>query len=107
MTPVAATPLSANLRESGDSYCSPLDLPSRNSRILLSHHATFLGYPRSLVRVIAARLHEARIWEPDKVDCESWFEPDKGESPSCWMSWSRKVSFAGGRQNKGNSSTAE
>jgi hypothetical protein len=52
----------------------------------------------SLVQVIPARLYEAKIWEHDKVDCESWFDlkagsiPRKGESPSFWMSWSRKVS---------------
>jgi len=40
--------------------------------------ARFLGYPPGLVQVIAARLYEARIWEHDKVDCESWFDPEKG-----------------------------
>lgn len=37
--------------------------------------ATFLGYPRSLVQVIAARLQEARIWEGEEVRCEGWFDP--------------------------------
>jgi hypothetical protein len=40
--------------------------------------ATFVGYPRGLVRVIGARLQEAKIWESDEVRCESWFDPEKG-----------------------------
>jgi hypothetical protein len=31
-----------------------------------------------LVQVIAARLHEAQIWESDEVRCERWFDPEKG-----------------------------
>ena len=27
---------------------------------------------------MAARLHEAKIWESDEVRCESWFDPHKG-----------------------------
>jgi hypothetical protein len=38
---------------------------------------TFLGYPRGLVQVIAARLHEARIWEKDEVRAERWFNTEK------------------------------
>jgi hypothetical protein len=38
---------------------------------------TFLGYPRGLVQVIAARLHEARIWEKDEVRFENWFDTEK------------------------------
>ena len=40
--------------------------------------ATFLEYPLDLVRVIGARLHEAKIWENDEVRCESWSDPQKG-----------------------------
>jgi len=40
--------------------------------------ATFLGYPPSLVQLIAARLQEAKIWQDDDVDCDNWFHPDKG-----------------------------
>lgn len=40
--------------------------------------ATFLGYPRGLVQVFAARLQEAKIWESDEVRCERWFDPKKG-----------------------------
>jgi hypothetical protein len=40
--------------------------------------ATFVGYPPSLVRVIAARLQEAKIWENDDVRCETWFDPKRG-----------------------------
>jgi hypothetical protein len=40
--------------------------------------ATFVGYSPGLVQVIAARLQEAKIWEGDKVCCESWFDPKKG-----------------------------
>jgi hypothetical protein len=42
--------------------------------------ATFLGYPRSLVQVIAARLYEARIWEDDEVRSEKRFDPEMGGS---------------------------
>ena len=27
---------------------------------------------------MAARLHEAKIWEKDEVRCERWFDPQKG-----------------------------
>jgi hypothetical protein len=40
--------------------------------------ATFLEYPLDLVRVIGARLHEAKIWEDDEVHYESWSDPQKG-----------------------------
>lgn len=40
--------------------------------------ATLLGYSPGLVQVIAARLHEAQIWESDEVRCERWFDPEKG-----------------------------
>ena len=40
--------------------------------------AAFVGYPLGLVQVIAARLHEAKIWESDEVRCERWFDPQKG-----------------------------
>src|SRR5277367_3549574 len=40
--------------------------------------ATFLEYPPDLVRVIGARLHEAKIWDNDEVHCESWSDPQKG-----------------------------
>ena len=40
--------------------------------------ATLLGYSPGVVRVIAARLHEAQIWESDEVRCERWFDPGKG-----------------------------
>jgi hypothetical protein len=40
--------------------------------------ASFLGYPRCLVQVMGARLQEARIWEGDDVNCEEWFDPQKG-----------------------------
>jgi hypothetical protein len=40
--------------------------------------ATLLGYSPGLVQVIAARLHEAQIWESDEVRCEPWFDPEKG-----------------------------
>jgi hypothetical protein len=36
--------------------------------------ATFVGYPRAIVQVIAARLQEAKIWEGNEVRCESWFD---------------------------------
>jgi len=39
---------------------------------------TLLGYPRGIVQVMAARLHESRIWEGDEVRCEGWFDPQKG-----------------------------
>jgi hypothetical protein len=39
---------------------------------------TLLGYPRAFVQVIAARLHEAKVWEIDEVRCEEWFDPKKG-----------------------------
>jgi hypothetical protein len=42
------------------------------------HIATLLGYSPGLVQVIAARLHEAQIWESDEVRCERWFDPEKG-----------------------------
>jgi hypothetical protein len=38
--------------------------------------ATLLGYSPGLVQVIAARLHEAQIWEPDEVRCERWRDPE-------------------------------
>jgi hypothetical protein len=40
--------------------------------------ATLLRYSPGLVQVIAARLHEAQIWESDEVRCERWFDPEKG-----------------------------
>jgi len=40
--------------------------------------ATFLGYPSSLVQLMAARLQEAKIWQDDHVHCDSWFDPEKG-----------------------------
>jgi hypothetical protein len=40
--------------------------------------ATLLGYSPGLVQVIAARLHEAQIWESDEGRCERWFDPEKG-----------------------------
>jgi len=40
--------------------------------------ATLLEYPLDLVRVIGARLHEAKIWENDEVHYESWSDPQKG-----------------------------
>jgi hypothetical protein len=40
--------------------------------------ATFVGYPPSLVQVMEARLHQAKIWESDEVRSESWFDPQKG-----------------------------
>jgi hypothetical protein len=40
--------------------------------------ATLLGYSPGLVQVIAARLHEAQIWESDEVRCERWNDPVKG-----------------------------
>lgn len=40
--------------------------------------ATFLEYPLDLVRVMGARLHEAKIWEDDEVHYESWSDPQKG-----------------------------
>jgi len=39
---------------------------------------TLLGYPLGLVQVMAARLHESRIWEGNEVRCEGWFDPQKG-----------------------------
>ena len=43
--------------------------------------ATFLGYPVSLVQVIAARLTEARIWDGDQVRCDRWRDPQQGGAP--------------------------
>ena len=40
--------------------------------------AMFLGYPSSLVQLMAARLQEAKIWQDDHVHCDSWFDPEKG-----------------------------
>jgi len=40
--------------------------------------ATFLGYPVSLVQVIATRLTEARIWEGYEIHCERWYDPQHG-----------------------------
>lgn len=40
--------------------------------------ATFLGYPPSLVQVMAVRLYEAKIWVSGEVRCESWFDPKTG-----------------------------
>jgi hypothetical protein len=40
--------------------------------------ASFLGYPRCLVQVMAARLQEAKIWEGEYVNCGEWFDPQTG-----------------------------
>jgi len=40
--------------------------------------ATFLGFPTSFVQVIATRLVESKIWEGDEVQCDNWFDPEKG-----------------------------
>jgi hypothetical protein len=40
--------------------------------------ATFVGYPRSLVQVIASRLQKAEIWHDDEVRCKPWFDPKTG-----------------------------
>lgn len=37
-----------------------------------------IQYPPGLVQVIAARLHEAKIWENEEVRCESWFDSEIG-----------------------------
>jgi hypothetical protein len=40
--------------------------------------ATFLGYPRAIVEVVAARLYEGRIWENGEVRYEKWSDPNIG-----------------------------
>jgi hypothetical protein len=54
--------------------------------------ATFLGYPRSLVQVIAARSMKQGFGNMTRSIVKAGSIPTRGESPSCWMSWSRKVS---------------
>ena len=44
----------------------------------VSRITTFLGYPLSLVQLIAVRLQDAMIWEGNEVRCEGWFDPEKG-----------------------------
>ena len=40
--------------------------------------ASFLGFSRSFVQVIGTRLVESKIWKGDAVECDKWFDSEKG-----------------------------
>lgn len=64
--------------DSGGKHGKCTESADGESLTYIDRLATFLGYPRGLVQVMAARLHEARVWESDEVRSEIWFDPQKG-----------------------------
>lgn len=46
----------------------------------IDRSASFLGYPRSLVQVVAVRLQQAEIWYGNQVRSNSSVDPEPGQT---------------------------